>query len=85
MSDYAHPESLASTTWVAEHSRDPNVRLVEVDVDTASYDEGHIPGAIAWDWTSQLSDPVQREILSKAAFERLMSESGIGNDTTVVL
>jgi thiosulfate/3-mercaptopyruvate sulfurtransferase len=85
MSDYADPKTLVSTDWVADHQKDPKVRLVEVDVDTAAYDEGHIPIAIAWAWNSQLCDTVRRDILSRTAFEHLMAESGIGNDTTVVL
>jgi thiosulfate/3-mercaptopyruvate sulfurtransferase len=85
MAEYAHPEVLVSTDWVAQHRNDPNLRLVEVDVDTNAYSEGHIPGAIAWAWKTQLADTVQRDILSKEAFEQLLSSSGIGNDTTVIL
>ncbi len=85
MPDYAHPETLVSTDWVQQHGRDPNVRLVEVDVDTAAYDEGHIPGAIAWAWNTQLCDTVRRDILSPEQFEALMAQSGIAPDTTVVL
>jgi thiosulfate/3-mercaptopyruvate sulfurtransferase len=85
MADYAHPEALVSTDWVAEHSKDPNVRVVEVDVDTNAYKEGHVPGAIAWAWNTQLCDTVRREILSKSHFEKLMADSGISNSTTVVL
>jgi 3-mercaptopyruvate sulfurtransferase SseA len=44
MAEYAHPESLVSTDWVAQHSNEPNVRLVEVDVDTSAYEQGHITG-----------------------------------------
>jgi thiosulfate/3-mercaptopyruvate sulfurtransferase len=85
MPDYAHPEALVSTDWVAQHSTDSNVRVVEVDVDTKAYKEGHVPGAIGWDWTSQLCDVVRRDILSKTQFEKLMADSGISNSTTVVL
>jgi thiosulfate/3-mercaptopyruvate sulfurtransferase len=85
MSEYAYPETLVSTDWVAEHGNDANVRVVEVDVETSAYDEGHVPGAIAWSWKSQLCDPVERDILSRQDFEKLMQESGIGNGTTVVL
>jgi thiosulfate/3-mercaptopyruvate sulfurtransferase len=85
MAGYAHPEALVDTAWVAAHGRDAGVRLVEVDVDTSAYEQGHVPGAIAWNWTTQLSDPVRRDVLSKDAFERLMAQSGIANDTTVVL
>ncbi len=85
MGDYAHPEVLVSTDWVAQHAGDPKVRIVEVDVDTAAYDEGHVPGAIAWAWNSQLCDTVRRDILSKEQFEELMASSGVSNDTTVVI
>jgi thiosulfate/3-mercaptopyruvate sulfurtransferase len=85
MTAYAHPEMLVDTAWVAAHSRDPNVRLVEVDVDTAAYEEGHIPGAIAWNWTTELCDTVQRDIIPKDAFEQLMMGSGVGNGTQVIL
>ena len=85
MANYAHPELLVSTEWVAQHGKDRNVRIVEVDVDTNAYNEGHIPGAIAWAWNTQLSDTIRRDILSKEALEKLLSESGIANDTAVVL
>ncbi|MBI4460821.1 MAG: sulfurtransferase [Acidobacteria bacterium] len=85
MAEYAHPEVLVSTDWVAQHLSDPKVRLVEVDVDTTQYDQGHIQNAVGWNWQSQLQDNVRRDILSKAGFENLMSNSGISNDTTVVL
>ena len=84
MAQYAHPEMLVDTAWVSEHGR-AGLRLVEVDVDTAAYDQGHISGAIAWNWTTQLCDTVQRDIIPKAAFEKLMADSGVGNDTTVIL
>ena len=85
MSQYAHPEMLVETDWVAAHLDDPDVRVAEVDVDTFSYDEGHIPGALGWNWSTQLCDTHTRDILSKDAFERLMGESGITPDTTVIL
>ena len=85
MADYAHPESLVSTEWVAEHGGDANVRLVEVDVDTSAYEQGHIQGAVGWNWQSQLQQPVRRDLASKEEIEQLLSGSGIGNDTTVVL
>ena len=85
MANYAHPEALVTTEWVTEHLKDPKVRIVEVDVDTKSYDEGHVPGAIAWAWNTQLSDTVRRDILSKAQFEELMAGSGVSRDTTVVI
>ena len=61
MGTYRHPEVLVSTDWVADHGADPNVRVVEVNVDTKLYDAGHIPGAIGWSWKTQLSDPIQRD------------------------
>ncbi len=85
MANYAHPETLVSTDWVAQHASDPNVRIVEVDVDTKAYDEGHVPGAIGWAWSSQLCDTVRRDILPKEQLEELLGSSGISNDTTVVI
>ena len=85
MADYAHPESLVGTDWVAEHGNDENVRLVEVDVDTASYEQGHIAGAVGWNWQSQLQQSVRRDLISKDDMESLLGGSGISNDTTVVV
>ena len=82
---YVRPEVLVDTVWVAAHKDDANVKLIEVDVDTNAYDEGHIAGAISWNWTSQLNDPVRRDILSKEAVEKLASEAGIKNSDTIVL
>ena len=81
----AHPESIVETSWVAEHLDDPKVALVEVDVDTAAYAQGHIPGAVGWNWTSQLNDSLRRDILSKAQTQKLMGDSGIGRNDTVIL
>lgn len=78
-------EVLVTTDWVEQHKADKNLRLVEVDVDTSAYDQGHITGAVGWNWQSQLCDNIRRDILSKTDFEKLMGASGITNDTTVVL
>ncbi|HLI83036.1 MAG TPA: sulfurtransferase [Bryobacteraceae bacterium] len=85
MAEYAHPEVLVSTEWVAARANDANVRVAEVDVDTKAYDEGHVPGAIGWAWNTQLCDTLQRDILSKEKFEELMSSSGITPSSTLVI
>ena len=85
MAEYAHPESLASTQWVAEHGNDANLRLVEVDVDTSAYEQGHIAGAVGWNWQSQLQQTVRRDIISREEMEGLLGNAGIDNDTTVIL
>ncbi|MXZ91358.1 MAG: sulfurtransferase [Chloroflexi bacterium] len=85
MAEYAHPESLVSTQWVADHGGDANVRLVEVDVDTSAYDEGHVAGAVSFNWQSQLQQNVVRDIVSRSEMEALLSGSGIAPDTTVIL
>ena len=85
MADYANPNVLVDTEWVAQHGQDDNVRLLEVDVDTTAYDQGHIEGAVGINWQSQLQDGVRRDLTSKEDFEKLLSESGVGNDTTVVV
>jgi thiosulfate/3-mercaptopyruvate sulfurtransferase len=76
---------LVSTDWVQEHLDDPSVRFVEVDVDTTAYEQSHVPGAVGWNWTSQLSDGIRRDIVSREEFSELLSASGIGPDTTIVL
>jgi len=85
VTEYAHPEALVSTDWVAENLGKPNVKLVEVDVDNEAYNQGHIEGAVSWNWTTQLNDATQRDILSKEQFEALMSQSGISPSDTVIL
>ena len=85
MAEYAHPEVLVSTEWVAAHVKDPAVRIAEVDVDTKAYDEGHVPGAIGWAWNTQLCDTLRRDILSREQFEGLMSSSGVTPASTLVI
>ncbi len=85
MSEYAHPEVLVSTQWAADHASDPKVRFIEVDVDTAAYDQGHIAGAVGWNWQTQLQDNVRRDLIDKSALEKLLGQSGVSNDTTVIL
>jgi thiosulfate/3-mercaptopyruvate sulfurtransferase len=85
MSDYATSGALVSPDWAKEHLDDPNVRFVEVDVDTAAYDQSHLPGAVGWDWTSQLADGIRRDIASRADLSLLLSASGIGPETHIVL
>ncbi|MER3408863.1 MAG: sulfurtransferase [Thermoleophilia bacterium] len=84
MSGYAK-EALVSTEWLAQHLGDANLVVAEVDESPELYDEGHIPGAIKLHWRDDLQDPVERDLIDKASFERLMGSRGIGNDTTVVL
>ena len=85
MAEYAHPESIVTTDWVSEHGSDANVRLVEVDVDTAAYDAGHIAGAVGWNWKSELQQTLNRDLVSKDGMEQLLGSAGIDNGTTVVL
>ena len=89
MSDYAN-DVLVSADWVEDRldefqSDDPGHRLVEVDVDTELYDESHAPGAIGFNWETDLQDQTQRDILKKDDFEATMSAAGISDDSTVVL
>ena len=76
---------LVSTEWLAQHLGDENVVVAEVDENPDLYDEGHIPGAVKLHWRDDLQDPVERDLVEREEFERLMSERGISNDTTVVL
>ncbi len=86
MTDSSHSaDVLVDAGWAHQHLNDPKVRFVEVDVDTSAYEEGHLPGAIAWNWTSQLSDGIRRDVAGREDFSKLLSESGIDRDTTIVL
>jgi thiosulfate/3-mercaptopyruvate sulfurtransferase len=76
---------LVDAGWARAHLDDPAVRFVEVDVDTTAYDQSHLPGAIAWNWTSQLADGIRRDIASREDFSKLLGDSGIGANTTIVL
>jgi len=82
---YVHPEVLVDAEWVEAHAGDPNVRLIEVDVDTKSYAQGHIPGAVAFNWQKDLQDQVVRAPIAQARLEELLSQAGVSNDTTIVL
>ena len=85
MAEYKHPEVLVSTEWAAQNLNAPNTRFVEVDVDTAAFDQGHIPGAVGWNWQTQLQDGIRRDLIDKAALEKLLGASGVSNDTVVIL
>jgi thiosulfate/3-mercaptopyruvate sulfurtransferase len=76
---------LVSTDWAAQHSADLGVRLVEVDVDTTAYDQGHVPGAAGWNWSTELCDTVVRDIVPVDKLEVLLGKTGIDNQTTIVL
>jgi thiosulfate/3-mercaptopyruvate sulfurtransferase len=82
---YAHPEALVSTEWVAQHLNDPNVRIIEVDPDTTAYAQAHIPGALGWNWETELQEQVRRTLAGKEQFEALCSRAGITPDTTVIV
>jgi thiosulfate/3-mercaptopyruvate sulfurtransferase len=91
MSAYTHPESLVNTQWVADRLADPNVRVAEViwgDSDewgTSAYRSGHIPGAVAWDFATELQDPVRNDIVDPDGYAALLGRSGVSPDTTVVV
>ncbi len=84
MKEYANPEVLVTTEWVAEHLDDPGVRIVESDEDVILYEVGHVPGAVKLDWHTELQDQLIRDYVNAGAFEQLVSQKGIANDHTVV-
>ncbi len=85
MAKYAHPEVLVETDWVKANLGKPGIKLVEIDVDTKAYDAGHVPGAVGFNWQTQLQDSVRRDIISREAFERLVGEAGISPQDTVIV
>ncbi len=83
--DFAHPDRLVSTSWVAEHLGEPGLVVVESDEDVLLYDSGHIPGSVKVDWHTELNDTVTRDYVDGAGFAKLMAAKGIGRDDTVVI
>jgi thiosulfate/3-mercaptopyruvate sulfurtransferase len=84
VADYAK-DVLVDTQWVQDHLDDANIRIVEVDENSALYEEAHIPGAIGFDWKTDLQDQVKRDFLGPKEFGELFGSKGISNDHTVVL
>ena len=76
---------LVTTDWVAQHVNDSSIKIVEVDVDTKAYGEGHVPNALGWAWDTQLCDTLRRDIIPHDKFEKLLGGSGIDNNTTIIL
>jgi thiosulfate/3-mercaptopyruvate sulfurtransferase len=85
MAEYAHPEALADTDWLAAHAKDKDVRVFEVDVDTKSYDDGHVEGAIGLDWRKDLQQRPVRDLLDKRELEALLSKHGATPETTIAI
>ena len=85
MARYANPDVLVETDWVKANLGKPGIKLVEIDVDTKAYDAGHIPGAVGFNWQTQLQDQVRRDIISQDAFEKLLGGAGISPGDTAVL
>ncbi|MBM3841101.1 MAG: sulfurtransferase [Verrucomicrobia bacterium] len=85
MANYAQPEVLVETDWVKANLGKPGIKLVEIDVDTKAYDAGHIPGAVGFNWQTQLQDQVRRDIIGQEAFEKLAGGAGISPGDTVIL
>lgn len=85
MSEYARPDALVATDWLADHLDDGGLRIIEVDEDVSVYNRGHLPGAISWDWNGDLHHPSRRDYLDQQALGELLSRSGVDGDTTIVL
>ncbi len=85
MATYAHPETLVETDWVKANLGKPGIKLVEIDVDTKAYDTGHIPGAIGFNWQTQLQDQLRRDIIGQEEFSQLVGSAGISPSDTVIL
>ena len=79
------PKVLVTTEWVDSHATDAGVRIVEVDVDTAAYDQGHVAGAAGWNWTTELCDTLVRDIVPMRKLEELLGNAGIDNKTAIIL
>ena len=85
MSDYANPDALADTQRLADHAKDKNVRVFEVDVDTTAYEQGHVDGATGLNWRKDLQQHPVRDLITKQELEELLSRSGATADTTIAV
>ncbi len=85
LADYAHPDRLVTTSWLADHLGDPGLVVVESDEDILLYETGHIRGAVKIDWHTELNDPVTRDYIDGAGFAALVGAKGISRDSTVVI
>lgn len=85
LAEYAHPERLVTTAWLAEHLGEPGLVVVESDEDVLLYETGHVPGAVKIDWHTDLNDPVVRDYVNGEQFAALLGSKGISRDTTVVI
>src|SRR5438034_2741691 len=85
MAEYTNPDALVETDWLEQNLNDPNIRVIEVDEDTAAYEKGHVPGSVGWNWTTDLHAPVGRDYVDQAGLSALLQKAGVGGDTTVIL
>src|SRR2546421_3331421 len=85
MAEYAHPDALVETHWLADRLDDPAIRIVEVDEDTTAYEKGHIRNAIGWNWFEDLHAKPRRDYVDQDGLTALLRKAGVGPDTTVVL
>src|SRR5436190_5901186 len=85
MAEYAHPDALVETDWLADRLDDPAIRVIEVDEDTTAYEKGHIRNALGWNWFEDLHAKPRREYIDQQGLNALLRQAGVGPDTTVVL
>jgi len=93
--EYANPQALRSTAWLAEHLGDPAVRVVDGSFHLpgsgrdprAEYLNQHIPGA-GFFHIDGICDPdsgLPHMLPAAETFAREVEALGIGNDDTVVV
>jgi thiosulfate/3-mercaptopyruvate sulfurtransferase len=85
VTDYANPDVLVDTEWLAQHVNDPAVRIIEVDEDDTAYEKGHIRNAVGWRWFEDLHAKPRRDYINQAGLNRLLRQAGVADDTTIVL
>ncbi|MEX1047022.1 MAG: sulfurtransferase [Actinomycetota bacterium] len=85
MTDYKNPDALVEPDWLEEHLNDPKVRILEVDEDSTAYEKNHIPGAVGWNWKTDLHKPVGRDYIDQGGLSKLLQQAGVDEDTTAVL
>src|SRR2546423_15596983 len=85
MGEYAHPDGLVETDWLAARLDGPAIRVIEVDEDTTAYEKGHIRNSLGWNWFADLHATPRRDYVDQKGLTELLREAGVGPDTTVGL
>ena len=81
----ANSPFLVTTDWLEKNLNDPKIKVIEVSVVPGVYERGHIPGAVNFEWHTDLVDPVRRDIATQQDLEKKLRAAGVNQDSTIIL